>query len=340
MGGFRGLATSLALFATVSAAGIANAQGRCAGGYGTPQCPLTQDQAVRPIRPVFAPTGWRTTGLDQITLAAPDYRKEAAYFAALMGWRLRSDDGTRAVMDIEDWGTVVFLRAPEQAAATVRGFGFVIAPWDAKTVEHDLRARGLAPVADNGPGGFESFHVKDPDGFDLQISNGKGLTAGRRGPRPAAASGPFAPTGWRTTFLDHLSFWVTDYKESASFYENLLGWRPGADEGSQIALVIGDTGSIVVRGGNPFNPGYSKAAPRVAVLDHISFGISPWNADAVRAAFDQRGIAATVDAGGAPAIQTALFQSYHVRTPNGFDLQISNVNSEAAMVAINGLPAK
>src|SRR6185437_156350 len=107
--------------------------------------------------PIFAPTGWRTVALDQITIAVPGLRKEAAFYSALLGWTVRSDDGVRTVMDIEGWGTVVFLWAPEQAAATVRGFGFAIAPWDAKAVERELRKRGLAPVADNGPGGFESF---------------------------------------------------------------------------------------------------------------------------------------------------------------------------------------
>lgn len=324
----------------LAVAGVARGQGRCAQGYATPQCPLTREAATRPIAPVFAATGWRTVALDQITIAAPEYRKEAAFYGALMGWSLRSDDGVRAVMDFEGWGTVVFLRAPEQAAATVRGFGFAIAPWDAKAVERELRKRGLAPVADNGPGGFESFHVKDPDGFELQISNGKGLAAGRAGPRPAPAPGPFAPTGWRTTYLDHLSLWVSDYKQSASFYENLLGWRPGPDEGSQINMQIGEVGGITVRGGNPFSPGYSPAAARTAVLDHISFGVSPWNADAVRTALDQRGIAATVDTGGGGDIHGAPFQSYHLRTPNGFDLQISNVTSRAARAPQPAAPTR
>jgi catechol 2,3-dioxygenase-like lactoylglutathione lyase family enzyme len=331
-----GLSVVLAL----AGATVAEAQGRCAGGYGTPQCPLTKEAATRPVPPVFPSTGWRTVALDHVTIAAPAYRKEAAFYTALLGWSLRSDDGVRAVMDLEGWGTVVFLWAPQQATATVRGFGFVIAPWDAKTVERELRKRGLAPQADNGPGGFESFHVKDPDGFDLQISNGKGLAAGRGAPHAAPAAGPFAATGWRTTLLDHLSFGVTDYKESASFYENLLGWRPGRDEGSQIQMQIGDLGAIIVRGGNPFRPGYSKAAPRTAVLDHISFGVTPWNADAVRTALDDRGIAARVDTGGRGDIHGAAFQSYHLRTPNGFDLQISNVNSPAALQAQANSPTR
>ena len=45
-----------------------------------------------------------------------------------------------------------------------------------------------------------------------------------------------------------------------------------------------------------------------------------------------RGLNARVDMGGAPntleAMRTAKYQSYHTTTPNGFDLQISNVISK------------
>jgi hypothetical protein len=31
-------------------------------------------------------------------------RKEAAFYMALMGWKLRRDDGKQAVLDIGGWG--------------------------------------------------------------------------------------------------------------------------------------------------------------------------------------------------------------------------------------------
>ena len=49
--------------------------------------------------------------------------------------------------------------------------GWKIEPWNGKKVEAELRKRGLTPVADNQGKDFQSFHVKDPDGWDLQISN-------------------------------------------------------------------------------------------------------------------------------------------------------------------------
>src|ERR1700721_2104015 len=162
------------------------AQGRCKNGYNTDACPMTKDVATAPIKPLFANTGWKTVGLEHISFQVPDYRKEAAFYVALMGWKLRSDDGKRAVLDIGNWGSAIFKAAPpEQTSVLVDGFGFAIAPWNAKTIEAELRKRDLNPVADNDGKGFERFHVKDPDGFDLQIGNSNGLVKARKIPAGA-----------------------------------------------------------------------------------------------------------------------------------------------------------
>ena len=312
------------------AATLAFAQGKCIGGYQTPSCPLSAEVATAPIKPAFAPTGWKTVALDHITFEMPDYWKESAFYVALMGWKLRSDDGKQAVLDIGDWGSVIFREALGQESAVVKSFCFVIEPWDAKTVEAELRKRGLNPVAENDGHGFESFHVKDPDGWDLQISNGNGLKESRNASASAklATALPFASTGWRTVWLDHLSFRVTNYKESASFYNNLLGWNPTYDEGSQQELMIGEVGDIIIRGGNPNDPNFNRTAPRKAELDHISFGISPWDTDAVKAELQKRGLQAKVDTAGHGNIHVAPYKSYHTTTPNGYDLQVSFVTSQ------------
>ena len=332
------LTTSAAIVAaTIAFASTASAQGRCIRAYGTPACNTDA------ITPVFERTGWRTTGLDHITFRVAEPQKEAAFYAALMGWKLRSDDGKRVVMDIGDWGTVVFRQAPADSfaapaqadgragrapvRAVVEGFGFAIEPWNAKTVEPELRKRGLNPVADNDGKGFESFHVKDLDGFDLQISNGQGYAKARRA-SPAnaksSAAAPFESTGWQTVWLDHLSFGATNYKASVSFYANLLGWAPTYDEGSQNELMIGDVGDIIIRGGNPLDPTFGQRPGRAAGrIDHISFGISPWDTDAVKAELEKRGLTSTIDTSDGAEIHVAQYKSYHTTTPNGYNLQIS-----------------
>jgi catechol 2,3-dioxygenase-like lactoylglutathione lyase family enzyme len=377
----------LALGAVAAGAPLVSAfgQGGCRDGYGQGQrCPLSREVATAPIKPVFEPTNWKTLALEQMTFQVADYKKEAAFYIALMGWKLRSDDGKQAIMDIGDWGSCIFKQAPPNtmapapapaagrggrgpSRATVQSFGFVIDPWDAKKVEAELRKRGMTPMADHDGKGFESFWVKDPDGWNLQICNGNGLSKVRRNPPTAKLSepAPFESTGWKTVWLDHFSFGVTNYKESASFYMNLLGWKPTYDEGTQHELMMGDVGDIIVRGGNPNDPNFGKpsarggrggrggggaegeapapatpgtAPARSVNVGHISFGISPWDVDDVKLQLEKRGLNASIDTSSAHLgpdgkyvsddIHQAAFQSYHTTTPNGYNLQISWVTHD------------
>jgi len=317
-------------------------QGRCRDGYGTSGCPLAQDVATAPIRPLFAPTGWKTVALDHITFEMPDFRKEAAFYIALMGWTLRGDDGKQAVLDIGDWGSAIFRQVAEQQPARVVNFCFVIEPWNAAKIEAELRKRGLTPVAENA-GAFESFHVKDPNGWDLQIGNGNGFAETRKVRATAKLSqpAPFESTGWKTVWLDHFSYNAANYKESASFYTNLLGWKETYDEGSQDELMIGEVGDIIIRGGNPNDPNFGKAPPRPRPrIDHISFGITPWDTDGVKAELEKRGLRARIDTSTKDDIHVAAFKSYHTTTPNGFDLQISYVTRENRLALANAVRPK
>ena len=356
---------------TVGAPLSALAQGRCMLTFGTPACNTTE------IAPAFEPTGWKTVGLDHLTFRVADYRKEAAFYIALMGWTLRSDDGTHAVLDIGDWGSAIFKSAPASSfdaapsdggrgrggpvRVAVESFSFAIDRWNARTVEAELRRRGLSPVADHDGQGFESFWVKDPDGWPLQITNGNGLVKRRR---TSAANAkldeplPFESTHWKTVWLDHLSFGVTNYKESASFYSRLLGWTPTYDEGSQNELTIGDVGDVIIRGGNPLDPDFGKGgrrgvAPggaRSARIDHISFGISPWDTDGVKTALEGRGLRAQIDTSSRhrgpdgtwvpDEIHSAAFKSYHTATPNGYNLQISYVTHDNRLALSNAVKPK
>jgi catechol 2,3-dioxygenase-like lactoylglutathione lyase family enzyme len=210
--------------------------------------------------------------------------------------------------------------------------------------------------------------VKDPDGWDLQITNGTNKSL-RSAPDNAklAAPQPFAPTGWQTVWLDHLSFGVTNYKESAAFYCNLLGWKPTYDEGSQNECMIGEIGDIIIRGGNPLSPDFGKPragrggrgrggadsgtpapapvvaavpAARSARIDHISFGIQPWDTDGVAAELKKRGLPASIDTSTGDEIHVAAFKSYHTSTPNGYNLQLSAVTHDTRLTLPNAVRPK
>jgi hypothetical protein len=69
-------------------------------------------------------------------------------------------------------------------------------------------------------------------------------------------------------------------------------------------------------------------------MDHIAFGITPFDPDAVKAELDKRGLSSRPDTGGKGDIHDAAahYKSYHTTTPNGFDLQISNATRETRNV--------
>jgi catechol 2,3-dioxygenase-like lactoylglutathione lyase family enzyme len=299
----------------------------------------------------FEPTGWKTVLLDHLSCRVENPQKEAAFYNALINWDVRQDAAGRVVLDVGDWGGIIIRGgyrpsasklAAERAeyerrakAARTKGFEmgpFVpqnavfdnvcwgIDPWDARTVEAALKARGLNPVPDNQGRDFESFHVKDPDGFDVQISNGNRhnrRTTAARGTLAEAA--PFARTDWKTIWLDHMSYQCSDYRRTVAFYQALLGWQPASDSGNQNQVRIGDIGDTIIR--NHFDGGSG------ALIDHISFGIAPFNPEMVQTGLKSRGLPAEVDTGGSEPIDTAPYKSYHTVTPNGFDLQISNADS-------------
>jgi catechol 2,3-dioxygenase-like lactoylglutathione lyase family enzyme len=212
------------------------------------------------------------------------------------------------------------------------GFCWGISPWDTNKVEAALKERGLNPVADHQGKDFFSFHVKDPDGMDVQISNGT-----KKNRRQGPANGklnvelPFESMGLKTVYLDHISYSCTSYKETVAFYEALLGWKGLGDEGSQNETQISpEIGGLLIRGGNAMTPGFVMPAERRAVMNHISFGVTPFDADRIWAECCKRGIRASVDTGAIPSspekehdIHTASYKSYHTQSANNYNVQFS-----------------
>jgi catechol 2,3-dioxygenase-like lactoylglutathione lyase family enzyme len=385
-------ALGLAAVATTPFARRALAQGRCAGRDvdTTAACNHT------PAKAPFDPTGWKTVLLDHFTCQVTDPEREAAFYTALLGWKVRSNDGKTIVMDIGDWGGVELrggyvppargagrgagragggggggggagrgrggapgaagagrgagggggggrvqypacqtpmMEAVPNSGANWDGFAWGITPWDTKKVEQALKDRGLNPEPAHRGADYQAFLIKDPDGMNVWITNGN-----KQNRRRTPANGklnvplPFAATGWQTKYLDHISFGVSSYKETVAFYEALLGWKGLGDEGSQNETLISpEIGGLLIRGGNSLAPDFTMPSPRSARMDHISFGITPFDPDAVNAELCKRGLVATVDTGSIASspdsekdIHTSTYKSFHTRTPNNFNLQFSS----------------
>ena len=340
------------LGAAVAAAPVASLAQTAGGGRSAAPRDST------PLVPPFEATGWKTVWLDHLSYQCTDYRKAAAFYATLMGWRVRSDDGKQAALDIgENSGGIVIrggLTAPPPAAITdaglgvsrppvhavFDGFAWGIEPWDADKVKAELDKRGLHPVADNA-GDYRSFRVKDPDGFNLAITNG---TKALRRKEPATAKlpapAPFEPTGWKTLYLDHISFEVPDFRRSAAFYQALLGWTMRPGNGNQVSVQIGDIAGAIIRGNAATRaaargdaPAATASTPQpgamngtTAAIGHISFGIENWDTERVRAELKKRDVVYVNKEGQREPRpdMTGTLESFHVPDAMGWDLQIGN----------------
>jgi catechol 2,3-dioxygenase-like lactoylglutathione lyase family enzyme len=147
---------------------------------------------------------------------------------------------------------------------------------------------------------------------------------------PSAAPSASAAAPWKTVWLDHISYAVADYKKSTAFYTGLMGWDVQNDNGtSQATLKIGNVGGIIIRNarrqpteGAPATATQPPRPPLTGVINHVSYGIEPWDTDKVKAELERRGLKPRPDMVG------DNFKSFHVFDPDGWDLQISNKTSD------------
>src|SRR5438093_7941211 len=72
-------------------------------------------------------------------------------------------------------------------------------------------------------------------------------TAAQSAPKPPIPQA-FEPAPWKTVWLDHISYAVSDYRRSTAFYRDLMGWTIRNDNGtSQCTLDINGIGGIIIR---------------------------------------------------------------------------------------------
>jgi len=129
---------------------------------------------------------------------------------------------------------------------------------------------------------------------------------------PTARSGETVD-GLRAIAVNHISYQVKDYAKTRDFYADLLGMRVVGDSGTQCRLIIGDTNTFVI----PRNAPHGITPPRV---DHIAYTVANWDRHAVQTELERRGLHPRPD----------TENSFHIRDPNGFDLQISGEDMKPA----------
>ena len=123
----------------------------------------------------------------------------------------------------------------------------------------------------------------------------------------AATAGAVEGEGFKAVAVNHISYQVADYTKTRDFYASLLGMQVSHDDGRQCYLSFGNTWLL------PRNARQGTTPPRV---DHVAYTIETWDKNAVEAELKRRGLTPTPDTD----------DSFHVKDPDGFNLQISGKN--------------
>jgi catechol 2,3-dioxygenase-like lactoylglutathione lyase family enzyme len=145
---------------------------------------------------------FKTIELDHISFQVNDYRVTRDFYAELMGMEVKNDNG-KTQCELYFGSSMLLARnhfrprggegagstpppaAPPQAGgrppstALVDHLAYRIYNWDTDQVREELMRRKLLtesakPDTGGGIPGYSSFHVSDPDGFNLQISGWAG----------------------------------------------------------------------------------------------------------------------------------------------------------------------
>ena len=123
--------------------------------------------------PALAANGFKTLSLDHISYQVANYRKTRDFYADLMGMTVLNDNGsTQCELHFGESMLIARNRPSSATTSRVDHIAYRIEDWNTDRVKTELERRGLKPRLDTGGtvSNYSSFHVQDPDGFDLQIS--------------------------------------------------------------------------------------------------------------------------------------------------------------------------
>jgi catechol 2,3-dioxygenase-like lactoylglutathione lyase family enzyme len=119
-----------------------------------------------------APEGrvFKATAFNHVSYQVADYRKSRDFYAGLFGMKVTLDDGMQCRLAFGD--NILIARNRPSGTPKVDHIAYTITGWDTdKAVKPALKAelerRGLQ-IRESATGG-SSFHVADPDGFEVQM---------------------------------------------------------------------------------------------------------------------------------------------------------------------------
>jgi catechol 2,3-dioxygenase-like lactoylglutathione lyase family enzyme len=113
----------------------------------------------------------KAVSLNHVSYQVADYARTRDFYAGLLGMKVSDDDGKQCRLTFGD--NILIARTRPSGTPIVDHVAYTLANWDTdKTVkpavEAELKRLGLKIRTTEG-----SFHVQDPDGFEVQMGGKK-----------------------------------------------------------------------------------------------------------------------------------------------------------------------
>jgi catechol 2,3-dioxygenase-like lactoylglutathione lyase family enzyme len=106
----------------------------------------------------------KVTTINHISYQVADYKKTRDFYSHLFGMKVTGDDGKQCNLAVGDINLVV--RNGTGATPAIDHIAYTVDNWDKNAMLADLTRRQLDPKSE-GP---NSFQLRDPDGYHVQLS--------------------------------------------------------------------------------------------------------------------------------------------------------------------------
>ena len=111
--------------------------------------------------------GAKALAINHVSYQVADYTKTRDFYASLFGMQVSRDDGMQCRLSFGN--NILIARNRPSGTPKVDHIAYTLEGWDADksvrpAVEAELKRRGLEIRTTQG-----GFHVKDPDGFEVQM---------------------------------------------------------------------------------------------------------------------------------------------------------------------------
>jgi catechol 2,3-dioxygenase-like lactoylglutathione lyase family enzyme len=122
------------------------------------------------------PQPLKATGVNHISYVVSDYARTRDFYADLLSLKITKDNARakQCLLHMAD-GSYILPRNPARPGVkppVVNHFAVGIAGWDKAHVVEELKRRHLQ-YSDDADIPADSVHLRDPDGYDLQLVNEK-----------------------------------------------------------------------------------------------------------------------------------------------------------------------